>query len=136
MNLDAILTAGRAMAEERMRDTVHLYAQADDTFDRTTGTTVPGAKTTLYQGKARVKSVAQASGEDVQAADREVRLLEYTVSLPWSTPLPSGVRVLPGMRVEVLDSLDARMVGLILWVTGVQFGDQATAWRIKTEDRS
>ncbi|MFF7982284.1 DUF6093 family protein [Streptomyces sp. NPDC007901] len=136
MSLDSVLAAGRAAAEARMRDTVRLYEQAEDTFDRTTGTTTPGAQTTLYTGKARVKPVAQASGEDVQAADREVRLLEYQVALPWSTPLPSGKRVLPGMRIEVTASPDARMTGLILWVTGAQFSGQTTAWRITTEDRS
>lgn len=119
-----------------MREQVRLYSQDPDTFDRATGTTVPGQQHDLYQGKGQVKPVAQASGEDTQAADREVRLLDYEVSLPWGTPLPNGVRVLPGMRIEVTASPDARMVGLVLWVTGTQFGDQATAWRISTEDRS
>lgn len=136
MDLDGILAAGRAAAAERMRDTVRLYSQADDVFDRTTGTTVPGAQTTLYTGPARVKSLAQASGQDTEAGEREVRLLDYEVHVPWDTTLPEGVRVLPGMRVEVTASRDARMVGLILWVTGTQFGDQATAWRIQAEDRS
>lgn len=136
MDLDTVLARGRAAAEARMRDTVRLYAQAPDTFDRDTGTTVPGAQTTLYEGKARIKPVAQASGEDTQAGDREVRLLEYEVSLPWSTPLPEGVRILPGMRVEIVASPDARMAGLVLWVTGAQYGDQVTAWRITTEDRT
>ena len=136
MNIDGALEAGRAAAKARMRDTVRLYSQAPDTFNRTTGTTTPGAKTTLYEGVARVRPIAQASGEDVQAADREVRLLEYQVSRPWDTVVPGGVRVLPGMQVEVLTSPDARMVGVVLWVTGAQFSDQATAWRLTTEDRS
>jgi hypothetical protein len=134
--LDAVLARGRAAAEARMRETVRLYRQDPDTFDRATGTTVPGQQHDLYAGKGQVKPIAQASGEDTQAADRKVRLLEYEVSLPWSTQLPDGVRVLPGMRIEVTASPDARMVGLVLWVTGTQFGDQATAWRISTEDRS
>ncbi|MER6531159.1 DUF6093 family protein [Streptomyces sp. NPDC001508] len=136
MNVDGVLAAGRAAEELRMRDTVRLYEQAPDLFDRATGTTVPGAKTTLYEGRARVKPIAQAAGEDVQAGDREVRLLEYQVSLPWGARLPAGTRVVPGMQVEVLGSLDARMAGLILWVTGANFGDQVTAWRLITEDRS
>lgn len=136
MSVDGALAGGRIAAKARMRDTVRLYEQADDVFDRTTGTTVPGAQTTLYTGIGRVKSLAQASGQDTQAGEREVRLLDYEVHLPWDAPLPDGVRVLPGMRIEVTASRDARMVGLILWVTGVQFGDQATAWRIQAEDRS
>lgn len=136
MSVDGALAGGRIAAKARMRDTVRLYSQADDTFDRTTGTTTPGAQTALYTGMARVKTIAQASGEDTQASEREVRLLEYEIELPWDAPLPDGVRVLPGMRIEVTASRDARMVGLVLWVIGAAFGDQATAWRIKTEDRS
>nr|WP_275409798.1 DUF6093 family protein [Streptomyces bauhiniae] len=134
--MDSALAAGRRAAEARMRDTVRLYSQAPDVFDRVTGHSTPGVKTTLYQGRARVSAVAQASGEDTQAGDREVRLLEYQVAVPWGTTLPLGARVLPGMRVDVVASSDARMVGVTLWVTGAQFGDQATAWRISTEDRS
>lgn len=134
--LDAVLVAGRRAAEARMRDTVHLYTQAADSFDRSTGTTTPGAQTTLYAGKARVKAIAASTGEEKDAGEREVLLREYEVHLPWSTALPGGTRVLPGMRIEVTASPDARMVGLILWVTGATFSDQSTAWRIRTEDRS
>ena len=119
-----------------MRDTVRLYSQAADGFDRTNGNTVPGAQTMLYTGKARVKAIAQSTGEETEAGERELVLREYEVSLPWSTTLPGGTRVLPGMRVEVTASPDARMVGLVLWVTGASFSDQSTAWRIRTEDRS
>lgn len=136
MNIDGVLAAGRAAAESRMRDEVRLYQQDPGVFDRDTGTAVPGAKHVLYEGMARIKPIAQAAGEDVQAGDREVRLLEYQVSLPTSVQLPPGTRILPGMQVEVLASPDARMVGLVLWVTGANFGDQTTAWRLITEDRS
>jgi hypothetical protein len=134
-SLDAVLAAGRTAAEARMRDTVRLYTQAADVFDRTTGTTTPGAQTTLYAGQARVKAIAASTGEEKDAGEREVVLREYEVQLPWSTPLV-GTRVLAGARVEVTASPDARMVGLILWVTGAAFSDQSTAWRIRTEDRS
>jgi hypothetical protein len=134
--LDATLAAGRREAEARMRETVHLYSQAEDTFNRTTGVTTPGAQTTLYAGSARVKAITQSTGEDTEVGEREVVLREYEVSLPWSTPLPPGTRLLPGMRIEVTASPDARMTGLILWVTGASFSDQSTAWRIRTEDRS
>lgn len=136
MNVDGVLAAGRAAAESRMRDDVRVYSQADDVFDRATGTTVPGATTVLYEGKGRVKPIAQASGREVQAGDREVRLLAYQVSLPADVPLAAGTRLLPGMQVKVLDSPDTRMVGLVLWVTAANYGDQTTAWRLTTEDRS
>lgn len=135
MNLDSVLAAGRAAAEARMRDTVRVYTQDPDHFDRDSGTTVPGEKHTLYEGMARVKPVSQTV-EDAQAGEREVRLREYEVSLPAAVELPAGTRVLPGTRIEVLSSRDPRMPGLILWVTGAQYGDQVTAWRINAEDRS
>ena len=135
-SLDAVLAAGRTAAEARMRDTVRLYSQAPDVFNRATGTTTAGAQTTLYSGKARVKAIAESTGQETEAGEREIVLREYEVQLPWATSLPSGTRVLPGMRVEVSSSLDARMTGLILWVTGATFSDQSTAWRIRTEDRS
>lgn len=120
-----------------MRDTVRLYTQGEDTFDRTSGQTVPGPKTTLYEGKARVKQIAQSTGGDEkQAGDREVVLRSYEVHLPWDAPLPAGERLLSGARIEVLASRDARMVGVTLWVVTAQFGDQATAWRLSVEDRS
>jgi hypothetical protein len=136
VSLDSVLAAGRRAAEARMRDTVHVYSQAPDAFDRSTGGTVPGAKTTLYSGKARVKAIAQSTGEDTEAGEREVVLREYEVALPWATALPPGMRLLPGTRVEVTASLDARMAGLILWAIGASFSDQSTAWRIRAEDRS
>lgn len=119
-----------------MRDTVRLYDQATDGFNRSTGQTTPGAQTTLYTGAARVKAIAQSTGQETEAGEREVVLREYEVHLPWGTVLPDGVRALAGMRVEVTASPDARMAGLVLWVTGAAFSDQSTAWRIRTEDRS
>jgi hypothetical protein len=118
-----------------MRDLIRLYTQSEDTFDRATGTTVPGVKTVLYAGPARVKPVAQSAGEDTQAGDREVVLRELEVSLPWATQLP-GVRLMPGARIEVLESDDPRMRDVVLWVTGVQLSSQATAWRISAEERT
>ncbi|MFD7609716.1 DUF6093 family protein [Streptomyces sp. NPDC059828] len=134
--LDAALAAGRAEAEARMTDQVRLYRQTADTFDRTTGTTVPGAQTTLYTGKARVKPVHVSAGEETVAGEREVAGRRYEVHVPWGTPLPDGVRVLPGDRVGVISSTDTRLVDTVLWVTGAEFGSQATAWRISVEDRS
>ena len=136
MSLDTLLTAGRAAAEARMRDTVRLYTQGPDVFDRSNGTTAPGPQTELYSGKARVKALAAATGQEKEAGEREVVLREYEVSLPWATALQPGDRVLPGTRIEVTASSDARMAGLILWVLSASFSDQSTAWRIRTEDRS
>ncbi|MFH9977942.1 DUF6093 family protein [Streptomyces sp. NPDC017179] len=134
--MDRLLARARAGAEARMRETVCLFTQEPDGFDRATGSTVPGARTVLYEGRARVKRVMQAAGDHVEAAERRVGMRDYEVHLPWSTPLPPNMLVTPGFQVEVLESQDVRMVGLILWVIGVAYSDQATAWRLSTEDRS
>ncbi|MFW3477197.1 DUF6093 family protein [Streptomyces microflavus] len=39
-------------AEARMLDTVRLFTQGEDVFERDTGTTVPGPVTVLYEGHA------------------------------------------------------------------------------------
>ncbi|MFD6474384.1 DUF6093 family protein [Streptomyces anulatus] len=136
MSIRDVLARGRWAAEARMLDTVRVFTQGEDVFDRDTGVTVPGPVTILYEGHGRVKPVSQSTGEETQAGEREVVLREVEVALPWATVLPAGTRVLPGTRVKVLASEDPRMAGLVLWVTSSQFSAQVTAWRISTEDRS
>ncbi|MFJ2174333.1 DUF6093 family protein [Streptomyces sp. NPDC087851] len=133
--LDAVLAAGRAAALELQRETIRLYRPGEDGFDWESGTDTPDPGTALYDGRARVKPSAQSKGEEVNAGERNVTLREFTVSLPWSTP-PTVVRPVPGDVIDVVASHDTRMVGLRLWVTGVQFSSTATAWRISAEDRS
>jgi hypothetical protein len=137
-DLDALLAQGRAAHEALMTDTVRLYRQGPDAFDRDTGETVPGPKTTIYGPAAgRVKPSALSAAEDVQAAEREVLLTRYEVALPWSAVPQGGItRPLPGDLVEVVDSADGRLTGLTLWVVVAQFSATATAWRLQTEDRS
>jgi hypothetical protein len=136
-DLDEALTAGRAAAEELMRDTITLYRPGPDVFDRETGQSIPGAPAVIfYAGKARVKA-ERVTESEVQAGEQEVVLRQYTVTVPYSTPLPSSSeRPAPGDVVQVTASLDQRLVGLRLWVTGVQYSGTATAWRISVEDRS
>ena len=135
MSITSAAAAGRRAAEARMKDTIRLYRQATDIFDRETGETVPGPQSTLYTGRARVKA-APAVPEDTQAGERDVTRRRYGVDLPWATTIPGGGRILPGDRIEVTGSLDARLVGLTLWVLDGEFGDQTTAWRLSTEDRA
>ncbi|MFD4912852.1 DUF6093 family protein [Streptomyces virginiae] len=132
--LDAVLAAGRLAAQELQRETITLYRPGDSGFDWNAGTDTPGPSTTLYSGPARVKPSAQSRGEEVNAGEVNTTQREYTVSVPWDTVIVS--RPLPGDVIEVSTSPDARMVGLRLWVTGVQFSSMATAWRISGEDRS
>lgn len=132
--LEAALTAGRAAALELMRETVSLYRPGDDGFDWNTGTDSPAAPTVIYAGPARVKPSAQSRGEEVDAGEVNMTLREYTVSVPWSTTVSQLPAV--GDLFDVTASPDARMVGLRLWVTGLQYSSTATAWRISAEDRS
>ncbi|KFK91496.1 hypothetical protein IX27_00215 [Streptomyces sp. JS01] len=135
--LGAFLARGRQAHQELMGETLRLYRQGEGVFDRDTGGTVPGPQTTLYgPGPGRVKPVAQASGTEEQAGEREIMLRDYEVALPWDAELPPDTRVLAGDRIEVLSSADPRMPGLILWVTAAQYSGTATAWRISAEDRS
>ncbi|MFG2671363.1 DUF6093 family protein [Streptomyces sp. NPDC048445] len=136
-DLGPFLARGRQAHEGLMGEQVRLYRQGEDVFDRDTGQTAPGPQTDLYgPGPARVKALAQATGTEEQAGERELSLRDYEVALPWSAPLPPDTRVLPGDRIKVLSSADARMVGLILYVKAAQYGGTATAWRISAEDRS
>lgn len=132
--LDAALAAGRLAALELQRETVTLYRPGSDGFDWDTGTDSPGAATVIYSGPARVKPAAQSRGEEVDAGEANVTLREYTVSVPWDTAVSQLPAV--GDLMDVSVSQDARMVGLRLWVTGLQYSSTATAWRITAEDRS
>ncbi|WNI16912.1 DUF6093 family protein [Actinacidiphila sp. ITFR-21] len=135
--LDVLLARGRAAHEDLMVDTVRVYRQGEGVFDRATGTTVPGPQTLFYgPGRGRVKPSSLSTAMEEEAGEREVVFNRYEVALPWGSPMPEGQRILPGDLVEVAASPDARLTGLTLWVTGVQFSATATAWRIETEDRS
>lgn len=131
--LEAALVAGRAAALELMRETITLYRPGDGGFDWGTGTDTPDDPEVIYAGWARVKPVARSRGEEVEAGEANVTLREYIVSLPWDTV---ATRPAVGDLLDVSASPDARMVGLRLWVTGVEASSTATAWRISAEDRS
>ncbi|MFH8752940.1 DUF6093 family protein [Streptomyces rimosus] len=132
--LEALLAAGRAAATRLARETVALYRPGAGDFDWSTGVTTPAPSAALYSGPARVKPLT-AEGREVNAGEQPLTLSRFTVSLPWTAPVPS-VRPRPGDVVDVLASPDARMVGLRLWVTGAEYSSTATAWRISAEDRS
>ena len=119
-----------------MLDAVRIWRPGAPAFNRSTGTTTPGAPLELYAGKARVKPFGRSASAGVEAGEREVVLSEYVVLLPFSALPPSGQTVLPGDQIQVTASADGRMAGRTLWVTVSQLNAQATAWRISAEDRS
>ncbi|MCY0928307.1 DUF6093 family protein [Streptomyces sp. H27-H1] len=133
-DLEATLAAARTAALELQRETITLFRPGGDGFDWDTGADTPAAATVIYAGPARVKPSAQSRGEEVNAGENPTTLREYTISVPWGTE----VDVLPtvGDFIDVTTSPDARMVGLRLWATGIQYSSTATAWRITGEDRS
>jgi hypothetical protein len=132
--LEAALAAGRLAALELQRETVTLYRPGVPDFDWGTGADGPASPLVLYAGPARVKPVARSRGEEVEAGEQNVTLREFTVSLPWDTE--TSERPAVGDLLDVSASPDARMVGLRLWVNGVEYSSTATAWRISAEDRS
>ncbi|MFF2522236.1 DUF6093 family protein [Streptomyces liangshanensis] len=133
--LEAALAAGRAAANQLQREVIQLHRPGEREFDWETGTDTPAEGSVLYEGRARVKASAQSKGEEVDAGERNVTLREYVVSVSWATE-PPITRPEPGDLITVNSSPDARMVGLTLWVTGLQYSSTATAWRISAEDRS
>lgn len=134
--LEVALAAGRREHEAIMLDTVRVWRPGPTVFDRGTGTDTPGAPVELYTGKARVKPFGRSASSGVEAGEREVVEREYVVSLPFSALPPNGETVMPGDRIQVTESADARLAGRTLWVAVSQLNAQATAWRISAEDRS
>lgn len=133
-SLDAVLAAGRLAALELQRETITLYRPGGDGFDWGSGTDTPVPPLVIYTGPARVKPSAQSRGEEVNAGENPTTLREYTVSVPWATAVDNLPAV--GDLIDVTASPDARMVGLRLWATGIQYSSTATVWRITGEDRS
>jgi hypothetical protein len=132
--LDALLAAGRAAASGLQRERIRLWLPGPGVFNRDTGTTTPEVAADYYTGLARVKASSASTGQEVEAGEKTVTLRDFVVSLPWDADV-SG-RPVVGALVDVLASPEARMVGLRLWVTDVEFGSTATAWRLRAEDRS
>lgn len=102
----------RALAYVRKQATEIMQAQCriervnPPTFNQTTGTAVPGSRTTIYEGRCRIWEAAGASvtfvGED------DVSLQSTQLSIPWD------VNVLPKKDDEVQmisHNTDALIVG-------------------------
>lgn len=129
------LAAGRREHEALMVDQIRIHRPGPGVFDQTTGATQPGSDLVLYEGKARAKPIRVATSTEIQSGEREVRLHDYEVTLPWATTVPTGQVIRPGDQILILAAQDPRMAGSTLWVTGRQSSSLATAWRIYAEDR-
>lgn len=137
-DLPALLAQARAAHEDLMAasgEQVRIHRPGPAAFDQATGGETPGADLVLYEGAARVKPTGLVKGTEVQSGEREIRLRDYEVALPWASTVPPGEVIRPGDELLVLAAADPRMAGLVLHVTGLQFSSLATAWRIYAEDR-
>ena len=135
IRLADLLSRARAAAEDLQQERITIHGADTGGFDWDTGSSSSSTGSALYSDPARVKPVARSRGEEVNAGEANVTLREYVISVPWSTPAPAE-RIVPGAVIDVDASPDTRMVGLRLWVTGVEYSATATAWRISAEDRS
>ncbi|MFC4034543.1 DUF6093 family protein [Streptomyces polygonati] len=137
-DLATLLAQARTAHENLMAgagDQVRIHRPGPAVFDQATGGETPGADLVLYEGMARVKPAGLIKGTEVQAGEREIRLRDYEVAVPWAATVPPGEVIRPGDELLVLAGADPRMTGLVLHVTGRQFSSLATAWRIYAEDR-
>lgn len=132
LNLSPLLSRGRDAARALMLDTIRVERPGVPVLDRVTGQLVAPTALLLYDGIGRMKPQPSV-GREVEAGEREIALREYVCSLPWdAAPVLSIER---GDQAVVVDSLDARMVGLRVTVMSVQYSSTATAWRLGVEDR-
>lgn len=126
IDLTGVLARARAAHRDLMVDTGRILRPGPDVYDPDTGQT-SSSSTQLYTGAARVKPLAQA-GQESEAGERAVRLLEYQISLPWDAEAADRPR--PGDQFVVDTSPDPRMAGLVLHITGAQYNATASAWRL------
>jgi hypothetical protein len=135
--MDSFLDRARAAHEDLMAaagDTVRIHRPGPPIFDQDSGEDIPGPDLVLYEGTARIRSMAVTDTE-VQAGQQELRLRDYEVALPWTASVPAGQVIQPGDQVEVTAAADPRLARTTLYVTGRQFGSLTSAWRIYAEDR-
>ncbi|OKI22207.1 DUF6093 family protein [Streptomyces sp. CB03911] len=127
IDLTGLLARARAAHRDLMAETGRILRPGPDVYDPDTGQTSTPS-TQLYVGAARVKPVAQSSGQDSEAGERAVVLREYQISLPWDAEAADRPR--PGDQFLVDTSPDPRMAGLVLHITGAQYNATASAWRL------
>lgn len=132
--LDGALIDGRAAHEALMVDACTITRPGTPVLDRVTSQLTPGAATTLYTGKCRLKS--QRMPKPAEAGEELQMLMRYELALPFSATLPAGEELRVGDVVTMTASADARLVGQVLHVMAVDFGSTATAWRLTVEDQT
>ena len=125
----ATLPGLRAQAESLMVDACTVTRAGEPFWDEVTGTYTPGAGSTLYTGKCRVR-MPDASSSETEAGEASWSLRGAVVSLP--VVGSESVRV--GDVVTVTASVwDAALVGQAFTVAGLHSQSLSSARRLKCE---
>ena len=128
-NVVAALPALRAHAESLMIDACTVTRGGEPVWDEITGTYTPGATSTLYSGKCRVR-MPDASSSETEAGEASWSLRGAVVSLP----IVGSEDVHVGDVVTVTGSVwDAALVGQAFTVAGLHSQSLSSARRLKCE---
>lgn len=85
---DFALDMVREYATENMGYTVLIERVTKPTFDQSSGTAVPGSRTTIYSGPGRIWEISGASIVTVGSED-EISMQSVQLTIPWgTTPVP------------------------------------------------
>ena len=122
------LLSGQRQHQRLMLDTVLIERKTQGAFSNTTGeyatTWAP-----IYAGPADVK--VQRIPREQDAGQTATTVERYDVVLPFTT----GPLVKVEDRVTPTASLDAHLVGRVLFVFAVGLGSRRTAWHITAIDQ-
>jgi hypothetical protein len=128
MSVDGVLRAGRAAAEQLLRDTCTVTrSSGQPVLDEETGE-VTQATTTVYTGACRIKP---RSAREAEWGEREVALHQYVAVLPWD----ASPEIQHGDTLTVAASDDGWLEGRPLEVIAIGLAGTATARRLLVEDK-
>lgn len=130
--MTALSTAqqGQVLAESLMLDTCTISRAGAETFDDATGT-YSDTESTVYSGKCRLKPSVLSADRVAQAAERQIALWPFSVSLPVDVTDVELDDV-----VTVTASQDPSLVGVRLRIRSVARGTYLTARRVDCEEVS
>lgn len=131
-SLDGLLAQGRLAHEELMIDACTISRPGAPTLDRATSVLTPGAETTLYSGKCRIK--AQRTPAPTEAGEKRAVIARYELDLPFGA-IPAEPIQLADV-VTLTGSADPRLAGQVMTVMAIDYGSTATAWRLTLEDQN
>lgn len=129
IDIQPLLADGRIAHEQLMVDACTIARPGTPTLDRTTSVLTPGAPTTLYSGRCRLKP--QRVPRNEEAGERLTVVARYELALPFASLATDDLNV--SDAVVITASGDTRLVNQPFKVLAVDFSSTATAWRITVE---